>query len=66
MNCALRTFFFLLILIVGGVARGGETRGYRVMLNKPASGELGEPESEAGSVTHRMSGSIQNKIEYAK
>ena len=66
MNCTLRILSVLLMLMAGGIARGGETRGYRVMLNKPASGELGEPESEAGSVTHRMSGSIQNRIEYAK
>jgi hypothetical protein len=42
------------------------SRRSRALLNSPASGELGEPESEAGGVTHPMFGLIQDKTEYAK
>jgi hypothetical protein len=66
MNCTLRAFSFLLIFIAGGVAGGEETRGYRVVLKKAASGGLGEPKSEAGSVMHRIPGFTQDKNEYAK
>ena len=66
MNSQLLASSFLLILIAGGAAGGGETRGSRVVLKKAASGEFREPESEAGSVTHRMSGFIRDKKEYAK